>query len=273
MQDLPYLADRIDDLIDYHGNNSYLNKIELNAVLRQLAPKLVPFLFPTWNILDNARKKGKRILFEGAQGVMLDNSYGTYPYVTSSNTVAGEAASGSGISPKMIHNVLGITKAYTTRVGSGPFPTELDDDLGHMLGARGNEFGTVTGRKRRCGWFDAVMVKQACVIGGIDGIALTKIDILDDFHELKVCTRYMLDNELIDYFPSSTSLQARLVPVYETIPGWSDSTKGTRKWRDLPANTIKYIRRIEELIDRPVTLLSTSPERDDTIVVKDPFID
>ncbi len=276
--DLPALETRVHELVSYHNTlirshgGVSIDRASLIRELKKISVRLLPYLAPTWKVLDENNRSGKKILFEGAQGVMLDNTYGTYPYVTSSSTVAGEASTGGGISPRAINNVLGITKAYTTRVGSGPFPTELDDDLGHLLGSRGNEFGTVTGRKRRCGWFDATMVKQACIMGGIDGIALTKLDVLDDFHELKICVGYKLDGEEIDYFPSATSLQAKVVPIYETIKGWSKSTKGARQWRDLPAGAIKYIRRIEELIGRPVILLSTSPERDDTIVVKDPFI-
>lgn len=261
---------QLDLLAKYHGFEYDLD--ELIPELERVADELMPYITRTWNILDEKRKKGKRILFEGAQGVMLDNVHGTYPFVTSSNTVAGEAASGAGISPKAIHNVLGITKAYTTRVGSGPFPTELHNGIGEQMGIKGNEFGTVTGRKRRCGWFDAVMVRQACIVGGIDSIALTKIDVLDGFDELKICVAYELDGKTIDYFPSNAEQQANVVPVYETLTGWDESTHGVRKWKDVPANAIVYAKRIEELIDRPISLLSTSPDRDDTIVVKDPFV-
>ena len=214
---------------------------------------------------------GERILFEGAQGTFLDIDHGTYPYVTSSNTLAGNACCGSGIGPMAISGVIGIVKAYTTRVGSGPFPTEQDNDIGSLLGERGHEFGTVTGRRRRCGWFDAVMVRQAVKTGGLSGIALTKLDVLDGMEKLKVCTGYRLDGEEIDHLPASQSAQASVEPIYEDIEGWRDSTRGARRWADLPATAVKYVRRIEELIEAPVDLLSTSPERDDTILVRDPF--
>jgi len=214
-----------------------------------------------------------RILFEGAQGAMLDVDHGTYPYVTSSNTVSGQAAAGAGIGPGSVGYVLGITKAYTTRVGAGPFPTELTDGIGQLLGERGHEFGTVTGRKRRCGWFDTVMVRQAIKVGGITGIALTKLDVLDTLTELKVCVGYDLNGKLINRFPSAMAEQAAVKPIYETMTGWNTSTRGARSWAQLPAEAIKYIRRIEELIEAPVALLSTSPERDDTILVRDPFAD
>jgi adenylosuccinate synthase len=243
------------------------------ADLMEIAPRILAFAAPVWRHLDDLRKRGKRILFEGAQGVMLDVDHGTYPYVTSSNTVAGQAATGSGTGPTTIGYVLGITKAYTTRVGSGPFPSELTDEVGRMLGERGHEFGTVTGRERRCGWFDAVMVRQAIKTAGITGIALTKLDVLDGFDELKVCDAYELDGERIDHFPSGTRAQAAVRPIYRTLEGWSDSTRGARSWADLPGNAVKYIRLIEELIEAPVAMLSTSPERDDTILVKNPFLD
>jgi adenylosuccinate synthase len=227
----------------------------------------------TWELLDQARKSRKRILFEGAQGALLDVDHGTYPFVTSSNTVAAQAAIGSGMGPGAVGYVLGIAKAYTTRVGSGPFPTELTDEVGETLGQRGHEFGTVTGRKRRCGWFDACLVRQMCKVTGIDGIALTKLDVLDGFSELKVGVGYMLDGERIDRLPAGHNAQARVVPIYESFKGWSGSTRGARSWADLPAEAVKYVRTIEELIERPVTLLSTSPERDDTILMKDPFED
>ncbi len=236
-----------------------------------LAPEILAYAAPVWRILDLARREGKKILFEGAQGVMLDIDHGTYPFVTSSNTVAAQAAIGSGMGPRAAGYVLGIAKAYTTRVGTGPFPTELFDDIGEMIGARGREFGTVTGRKRRCGWFDAVMVRQAVSVGGIDGIALTKLDVLDGFEELKICTAYELDGEKLDRFPASPLDQARVTPVYETMRGWSESTRGARSWADLPSRAVKYVRHIEELIGAPVTLLSTSPEREDTILMRDPF--
>lgn len=242
------------------------------AELKEIAPKVLPFIGPVWKVLDDARKANKRILFEGAQAVLLDVDHGTYPFVTSSNTVAGQAAAGSGIGPRQIGYVLGIVKAYTTRVGEGPFPTEQKNDVGERLGTRGAEFGTVTGRKRRCGWFDAVLVRQTCVTGGVDGIALTKLDVLDGFDEIKVCVGYKLNGKTHDYLPADAVEQAAIEPVYESIPGWSESTKGARSWADLPANAIKYVRRIEELIGAPVALLSTSPEREDTILVHDPFL-
>jgi adenylosuccinate synthase len=245
----------------------------LCAELMAIAPQILPFSDTVWRLLAEARAKGKRMLFEGAQGTLLDVDHGTYPFVTSSNTVAGQAATGAGIGPGAIGYVLGITKAYTTRVGDGPFPAELKDEIGQTLGERGHEFGTVTGRKRRCGWFDAVAVRQAVKTGGIDGIALTKLDVLDGFPVVKVCTAYRLDGALIDHLPASAALQSRLVPVFEEIEGWSQSTRGARSWAQLPAAAIKYIRRIEELIEAPVAMLSTSPEREDTILVKDPFAD
>ena len=246
---------------------------EVYEYLQNLAPDILKFAQPVWRRLDEFRHMDKRILFEGAQGVMLDVDHGTYPYVTSSNTIAGQAATGSGTGPTTIGYVLGITKAYTTRVGSGPFPSELTDSVGQTLGERGHEFGVVTGRKRRCGWFDAVMVRQAIKTSGITGIALTKLDVLDGFDELRVCDSYELDGEVIDYFPSGTRQQAAVKPIYRTLEGWSESTRGARSWSELPGNAIKYIRQIEELIEAPVALLSTSPEREDTILVKDPFTD
>jgi adenylosuccinate synthase len=250
-----------------------LDGAELVSVLEELAPKILPYAVPTWEKLDEARRTGQRILFEGAQGTMLDLDHGTYPYVTSSNTVAGQAAVGSGLGPAAVGYVLGITKSYTTRVGEGPFPTELFDDVGKTLGERGREFGTVTGRQRRCGWFDAVMVRQAIKVGGITGIALTKLDVLDTLTELKVCVGYDLKGEKISRFPSGMADQAAVTPIYETLKGWCQSTQGARSWAELPAEAIKYIRRIEELIEAPVALLSTSPEREDTILVRDPFAD
>jgi adenylosuccinate synthase len=224
-----------------------------------------------WRLLDEERRAGKRILFEGAQGALLDVDHGTYPFVTSSNTVAGQAATGSGLGPRAVGTVLGIAKAYTTRVGEGPFPTELKDETGELIGARGREFGVVTGRKRRCGWFDAVLVRQTVRTSGIDGIALTKLDVLDGFPTLKVCIGYRLDGETLDHLPASQGAQARVEPIYEEIEGWSGSSAGARSWADLPAQAIKYVRRIEELIGAPVALLSTSPERNDTILVQNPF--
>ena len=271
------LAPRVDHLLDHH--NALLRGLgaepfgrdELIGKLREVAPRILPFAAPVWDVLDRARRDGRRILFEGAQGAMLDVDHGTYPYVTSSNTLAGQAAAGSGLGPRSIDYVLGITKAYTTRVGSGPFPTEQDNEVGQALGERGHEFGTVTGRKRRCGWFDAVMVRQAIRIGGIDGIALTKLDVLDGMAELRVCTGYEIGGGRVDRFPASAREQAAVRPVYETVPGWSESTRGARSWGGLPAEAVKYIRRIEELIEAPVALLSTSPEREDTVMVRDPF--
>ena len=241
--------------------------------LMEIAPRIAPFLERVWERLNRLRRDGKRILYEGAQGAMLDVDHGTYPFVTSSNTVAGQAAIGSGQGPGAIGYVLGITKAYTTRVGAGPFPAEQDNETGARLGERGHEFGTVTGRPRRCGWFDAVMVRQSIKIGGIHGIALTKLDVLDGFERLKICTGYRLGGETIQHFPSSENEQAAVEPVWEEIEGWSGSTRGARSWADLPATTVKYVRRIEELIETPVALLSTSPERDDTILVRDPYAD
>ena len=226
---------------------------------------------PVWMTLNEAHRKGRRILFEGAQGVLLDVDHGTYPFVTSSNTVAGTTGAGSGIGPSAAGFVLGIVKAYTTRVGSGPFPTELDDEIGQRLGERGREFGTVTGRKRRCGWFDAVLVRQSCAVSGVTGIALTKLDVLDGLDEIRICTGYTLNGRTLDHFPAHAADQAAVEPVYESMAGWSESTAGARSWRQLPAQAIKYIRRIEELIACPVALVSTSPEREDTILVRDPF--
>jgi adenylosuccinate synthase len=241
--------------------------------LKEITPKILPFAGCTWRRLDAVRREGKRILFEGAQAVLLDIDHGTYPYVTSSNTVAGQAAAGSGMGPRDIGTVLGIVKAYTTRVGEGPFPTELTDATGEKLGVRGAEFGTVTGRKRRCGWFDSVLVRQTVITGGIDGIALTKLDVLDGFPEIKLCVGYRLDGREIDHLPADANAQARCAPVYETVDGWSESTRGARSWAELPAQAVKYVRRVEELIGAPVALLSTSPEREDTILVRDPFVD
>jgi adenylosuccinate synthase len=245
----------------------------LRDELLSVAPKILPFMDATWELLDSARRAGKRILFEGAQGALLDVDHGTYPFVTSSNTVAANAATGSGLGPRAIGYVLGIAKAYTTRVGGGPFPTELHDDTGKLIGDRGHEYGVNTGRRRRCGWFDAVLVRQTVKTSGIDGIALTKLDILDGFAEVKACVGYMLNGHRIDRLPASQSAQERVEPIYETIEGWEGTTSGARSWADLPAQAIKYVRRIEELIEAPVALLSTSPERDDTILVHNPFQD
>ncbi|OWU72589.1 adenylosuccinate synthase [Marinibacterium profundimaris] len=245
----------------------------LIASLKELAPQILPFAAPVWKEMHDRRRAGERILFEGAQGSLLDIDFGTYPYVTSSNVIAGQAATGTGVGPGAIDFVLGIVKAYTTRVGEGPFPTELTDETGQRLGERGHEFGTTTGRKRRCGWFDAVLVRQTCALSGINGIALTKLDVLDGFETLKICTGYELDGKLIDHLPTAADHQARATPIYEEMPGWEESTEGARSWADLPANAIKYVRRVEELIGCNVALLSTSPERDDTILVTDPFAD
>ncbi len=238
-------------------------------------PQILPYpRAPVWNAArTRSAARGQRILFEGAQGTLLDVDHGTYPFVTSSNTISGQAAAGSGMGPGSLSYVLGITKAYTTRVGEGPFPTELHDETGQFLGERGHEFGTVTGRKRRCGWFDAALVRQSVAVNGITGIALTKLDVLDGLEELKICVGYELDGTQIDHLPASQGAQARVTPVYETIEGWKGTTVGARSWADLPAQAIKYVRRIEELIGAPVALLSTSPERDDTILVTDPFED
>ena len=239
--------------------------------LASVAPKVLPFMDRVWALLEEHRRKNSRILFEGAQGIMLDVDHGTYPFVTSSNTVAAQAATGSGLGPRAIHYVLGIAKAYTTRVGEGPFPTELKDETGKLLGERGKEFGVVTGRPRRCGWFDAALVRQTVLTAGIDGIAFTKLDVLDGLDPIKICTGYRLDGREIGYFPASQAAQARLEPVYEDVEGWKTSTQGARTWAELPPAAVKYVRRVEKLINCPVALLSTSPERDDTILVQNPF--
>ncbi|WP_367187477.1 adenylosuccinate synthase [Phenylobacterium sp.] len=244
---------------------------EILAQLEELAPRILPYVKPAWRVLGDAIKEGQRVLFEGAQATLLDVDHGTYPYVTSSNTVAGQAAAGAGVGPTAGGYVLGIVKAYTTRVGEGPFPTELNDETGRLLGERGHEFGTVTGRPRRCGWFDAVLVRQSIAVGGIQGAVLTKLDILDGFKTLKVCVGYRLRGETIDYLPAGLRDQAAIEPIYEEMEGWSESTRGARSWKDLPANAIKYVRRIEELIGAPAVLLSTSPDRDDIIMMLDPF--
>ena len=250
-----------------------VDRAALLASLRAVAPKILAYAGPVWKVLTEQRKAGRRILFEGAQGALLDIDFGTYPFVTSSNVIAGQAATGVGVGPGSIDYVLGIVKAYTTRVGEGPFPTELLDADGQRLGEQGHEFGTTTGRKRRCGWFDAMLVRQTCATSGVNGIALTKLDVLDGFEELKICVGYELDGAPLDYLPIAADQQARVTPVYETLPGWSQSTAGARSWADLPGEAVKYARRIEELIQCPVALLSTSPERDDTILVTDPFSD
>ena len=253
-----------------------LGPIDREAVLadlRAIAPEILQYAKPVWKVLTELRKAGKRILFEGAQGSLLDIDFGTYPFVTSSNVIAGQAATGVGLGPNAVDYSLGIVKAYTTRVGEGPFPTELKDDDGERLGTRGHEFGTVTGRKRRCGWFDAVLVRQTCAISGMKGIALTKLDVLDGFEKLKICVAYDVDGTRYDYLPTQAALQAKAKPIYEELDGWSESTQGARSWNDLPGAAVKYVRRIEELIQCPVAMLSTSPERDDTILVTDPFED
>ncbi|NBC33336.1 MAG: adenylosuccinate synthase [Alphaproteobacteria bacterium] len=273
----PILREKVDHLLSHHNallrglGAAEIAPAEVLARLEEVTPRILPYAGAAWERLDALRRAGKRILFEGAQGVMLDVDHGTYPYVTSSNTCAAQAATGSGMPAAATGFVLGITKAYTTRVGSGPFPTEQDNEIGRRLGERGREFGTVTGRKRRCGWFDAVMVRQAVRTAGIDGIALTKLDVLDGLEELRICTGYRLNGEVINRLPAGQMAQASVEPVYETLDGWSESTQGARSWADLPANAVKYSRRIEELIGAPIALLSTSPERDDTILMRDPF--
>lgn len=277
--DIETLDARLDRLLAHHDplrkglGATPIDRDELKAKLLDIAPKLLAYAQPVWKVLNDERRAGKRILFEGAQGSLLDIDFGTYPYVTSSTTMSGMAASGTGLGPSSIGFVLGIVKAYTTRVGSGPFPTELEDADGQRLGERGHEFGTVTGRKRRCGWFDAVLVRQTCAISGVNGIALTKLDVLDGFEKLKICVGYEVDGERYDYLPTAAALQAKAKPIYEEMDGWNESTEGARSWAQLPAAAIKYVRRIEELIQCPVALLSTSPEREDTILVTDPFAD
>ncbi len=272
-----YLRERIENMLGHHNvllkgfGEEELKVDDVYDDLMKSADGVLEYAGVAWKRLDEAHKNGEKVLFEGAQGHMLDVDHGTYPFVTSSNTVAAQAAAGAGVSGKMVGYVLGITKAYTTRVGTGPFPTELEDENGETLGRRGHEFGTTTGRKRRCGWFDAVLVRQAVKTGGIDGIALTKLDVLDGFDELKICVGYELNGEKIDYYPASTLHQANVKPIYETIQGWQETTQGARSWGALPAAAVKYVRHIEELIEAPVTLLSTSPEREDTILMQDPF--
>lgn len=277
LADIESLPAKIDRLLTHHNalrrglGHPEVSHETILEELTSVADKILPFVDRVGHILEEARRAGKRILFEGAQGTMLDIDHGTYPFVTSSNTVAGQASPGSGLGPNAIDYVLGITKAYTTRVGEGPFPTEQDNEVGEFLGTKGHEFGTVTGRKRRCGWFDAVLVRQAVIANGISGIALTKLDVLDGLEEIKVCTGYRLDGEVIDYLPASQGAQARLEPIYESLEGWQDTTRGARSWNDLPAQAVKYVRYIEELIGAPVAILSTSPEREDAILVTDPF--
>jgi adenylosuccinate synthase len=277
LADLSTLPAKIDRLLAHHNAlRRGLGEPEVEASvlyeeLASVAGQVLPYMDAAWRILDEARREGRRILFEGAQGALLDIDHGTYPFVTSSNTVAGQAAAGAGIGPGALDYVLGITKAYTTRVGEGPFPTELKDAIGDFLGERGHEFGTVTGRKRRCGWFDAALVRQTVRTAGIDGIALTKLDVLDGLDELKICVGYRLDGRELDHLPAEQAAQARVEPVYETMAGWKETTKGARTWAELPAQAIKYVRHVEELIGAPVAMLSTSPEREDTILVADPF--
>ena len=278
LEDLDAASGQIDRLLAHHNalragfNQPAIDREQLIAELKEIAPFITPFTAPVWQTLNDARKAGKRILFEGAQGILLDVDMGTYPFVTSSQTVSGQAATGSGLGPAALDYVLGICKAYTTRVGSGPFPTEQDNEIGRIIGERGHEFGTVTGRARRCGWFDAVLVRQAIAVGGITGLALTKLDVLDGLDELKICVGYKIDGKTVDRFPARIKDQARVEPIYETFEGWRESTQGARSWAQLPAQAIKYIRRIEELVECPVDLLSTSPERQDTILVRDPFV-
>jgi adenylosuccinate synthase len=278
LADLDHLNGKIERLLAHHNalrRGLGMPEISAKAVYDHLAgfaPKVLPFMDSVWSLLDAKRREGKRILFEGAQGALLDIDHGTYPFVTSSNTVAGQAATGSGMGPGAIDYVLGICKAYTTRVGNGPFPTDqMDNEIGKTLGERGREFGTVTGRARRCGWFDAVLVRQTVQTSGIDGLALTKLDILDGFPEIKVCVGYRLDGARIDYLPAGERAQAQVEPIYEVIEGWQEPTAKARSWAELPAQAIKYVRRVEELVGCPVALLSTSPEREDTILMKNPF--
>ncbi|MFN4310136.1 MAG: adenylosuccinate synthase [Ferrovibrio sp.] len=279
LADVASLGRKVDGLLAHHNalrkglGAPLVDRAALLKDLAEIAPKILPYAAPVWRDLDEARRAGKRILFEGAQGSLLDVDHGTYPFVTSSNTMAGSASAGSGLGPGSLGYILGIVKAYTTRVGEGPFPTELTDEIGQWLGEKGHEFGVVTGRKRRCGWFDAVLVRQTVKLNGIHGIALTKLDVLDGLKEIKLCVGYEVNGKVLDYFPASMSEQAAARPVYETMEGWSETTRGARSWVDLPATAVKYVRRIEELIGAPVALLSTSPERDDTILMKDPFED
>ncbi len=279
LRDPELLREKINNMMEHHNillkglGAETIDPKQIYDDLMKIATDVLQYAGVVWRLLDGVRKDGKKMLFEGAQGTMLDIDHGTYPFVTSSNTVASQAATGSGMGMSAMGYVLGIAKAYTTRVGKGPFPTELFDDVGDYLGEKGHEFGTVTGRKRRCGWFDAVLVRQAVAVNGISGIALTKLDVLDGLEEIKVCTGYRLNGEEIDYYPSSQVGQAEVQPIYETIEGWSETTYGARSWKDLPAAAVKYVRRIEEFIGAPVSMLSTSPERDDTILMRDPFVD
>ena len=279
LADTDTLEERVSRLLLHHNSLrrgmglSEASAEDLIISLKKIAPEILKYAAPVWNILNKKRRAGQRILFEGAQGSLLDIDFGTYPFVTSSNVIAGQAATGSGVGPGAIGFVLGIVKAYTTRVGEGPFPSELFDDDGQRLGERGNEFGTVTGRKRRCGWFDAALVKQTCTTSGVSGIALTKLDVLDGFSSISICVGYELDGQRIEFLPMASAQQSRCIPIYEVMEGWSDSTEGARSWNDLPSQAVKYVRRVEELIGCPVAILSTSPEREDTILVTDPFED
>ena len=279
LADTDTLEERVSRLLLHHNSLrrgmglSEASAEDLIISLKKIAPEIVKYAAPVWNILNKKRRAGQRILFEGAQGSLLDIDFGTYPFVTSSNVIAGQAATGSGVGPGAIGFGLGIVKAYTTRVGEGPFPSELFDDDGQRLGERGNEFGTVTGRKRRCGWFDAALVKQTCTTSGVSGIALTKLDVLDGFSSISICVGYELDGQRIEFLPMASAQQSRCIPIYEVLEGWSDSTEGARSWNDLPSQAVKYVRRVEELIGCPVAILSTSPEREDTILVTDPFED
>lgn len=273
------LEEKVVALLDHHNalcrgyGQSEIDGADTVTKLKEIAPKILPYVDRVWKLLHEAKIAGKRVLFEGAQGTLLDIDHGTYPYVTSSNMASGQAATGSGMAPRDINYVIGITKAYTTRVGEGPFPTEQINEIGQYLGEKGHEFGVVTGRKRRCGWFDAVLVRQTVITGGIDGIALTKMDVLDGLDEIKICTGYKLDGKVIDYLPAGAPEQARVEPIYESFAGWEGTTAGARSWAELPAQAVKYVRRIEELIGAPVASVSTSAERDDTILVRDPFQD
>ena len=279
LRDFKALKLKVNNLVDHHNiilrgmNEEEINPDAIYDDLIEVSEIIKPFISRTQEFLIQARKDRKRILYEGAQGALLDIDHGTYPYVTSSNTIASAAATGSGQGVRSINYVLGITKAYTTRVGEGPFPSEQDNDVGNELGEKGHEFGTVTGRKRRCGWFDSVLVKHAIEVSGIDGMALTKLDVLDGFEKINICTAYELDDKKIDYFPTSSEEQSRIKPIFEEFDGWDTTTFGARLWNDLPAEAVKYVKRIEELTSTPVALLSTSPEREDTILVKDPFED
>tara|TARA_R110000744_G_scaffold125730_13_gene231842 strand:+ start:41439 stop:42728 length:1290 start_codon:yes stop_codon:yes gene_type:complete len=277
LMDETALKARVADILHHHnalrrglGHPEY-PAAQLLAEILEIAPKIIPYAAPVWRVLADAIRADQKVLFEGAQGALLDVDHGTYPFVTSSNTVSGQASAGTGVGPKDVGYVLGIAKAYMTRVGAGPFPSELHDDDGQKLGERGHEFGTVTGRKRRCGWFDAVITRQTLQVGGVSGVALTKLDVLDGFKTLKVCVAYELDGQRLDYLPAGKEAQARVTPVYEALEGWQGSTAGARSWADLPAEAVKYVRRVEELIECPIALVSTSPEREDVILMQDPF--